>query len=128
MDLNSENFSVSPEQQAKFYSQSGPQIKLPGRFTNKKFVALGVLAALVLITTFLFIMVRRGGSTILSPIADRMSDLGKSFEPTIMNPLNGMMVKEADAALWKDERPFAVMIIPMPVPSQVWKKLTWSMR
>ncbi|RJR28282.1 DUF3048 domain-containing protein [candidate division WWE3 bacterium] len=106
MDLNSETFSISPEQQAKFYTQNPNPLQ---KFNNKKYILFGIITAVILIGGFLFVMSQRGGSTILSPIVERNND-ADSAKQAVMNPLSGEMVDEEQAASWKDERPMAVMI------------------
>lgn len=73
------------------------------------FVALGVLAAALIITLLLFLTgVFKTTGLFLSPLS-RGGGVG-GLQHQVMNPLTGELFSESESASWKDIRPLGVMV------------------
>ncbi len=113
--------NISPEQRARFMTSD--QISSLGTIPEKKSgvirtifdrhrfipVIYGILCAGILVLATGRIIINSGSKNVLSPFVEETLD-GIDQGPTITNPLNGEIFKEADATAWKDARPLGVMI------------------
>jgi hypothetical protein len=109
---------LTPEMQAREMTQDGytpiTDLSFPKKDGSKKktvlFGVAGVLVAGIVIGILAFIISGHSGTELLNPIGTGDKNNGGPSGPTVQNPLTGELVKEADAAAWKDERPIGVMI------------------